>query len=274
MMVWSAWVTEPLQVGFFVRGLVAAVLVLVAGSMLGFGVLTRRSAYLGQGVSQSMLAGVALGSLAGITATPSAFLGAGVAAMMIAWLSRVKGLGPEAAVAVVSSAGLSIGVAVISADRSRGVNLTNLLFGNVLGVTWSDIALLSVATGVAVGSAALWGRKLALSASTPQVARAHGVAVRSLELGRVLTLSLVTAAAVQVVGVTLVVAALVLPAAVAALLTRTLGGAHIVAVGTAVLTGVLGLYVSYWMDIASGPAVVLAGSVLYAVTLAVTHKRR
>lgn len=271
-----SWFHEPLQAGFFVRGIVAAVLVMVGGAVLGFGVLTRRSAYLGQGVSQSMLAGVAAGATLGASPTLSAFAGALIAAVLISSLSKVKGLGPEAAVAIVSSAALSAGVALISADRTRAVNLNNLLFGNVLGVTWTEIITLTFAvTGACVFS--VWhGRRLALSAIAPSVAVAHGVNVRRLELARVVTLAMITAAAVQVVGVTLVVAALVLPAGVGAALTRTLGGAHLVAVGTAVITGVLGLYVSYWYDLASGPAVVLVGTLLYLLTLSAArvHSRQ
>jgi ABC-type Mn2+/Zn2+ transport system permease subunit len=259
--------TEPLELEFFVRGLIAAVLVLVGGAMLGFGVLTRRFAYLGQGVSQSMLAGVALGSMVGASPTIAAFGAAMLAAGLIAGLSRVSSLSIDAAIAVVSSASFSLGVAVISADRSRAVNLNNLLFGNVLGVTWVELAILAVAVLLASAFSVINGRKLALCAAAPQVAVAHGVHVRRLELFRLLTLALVTAAAVQVVGVTLVVAALVLPAAIGAALTRTLGGAHLVAVAAAVLCGVAGLYVSFWTDLPSGPAVVLTGTALYLVAV-------
>jgi ABC-type Mn2+/Zn2+ transport system permease subunit len=261
------FVTDPLELGFFVRGLIAAVFVMLGGALLGFGVLTRRSAFLGQGVSQSMLAGVALGAVFGIGSTLSAFAGAVLAAILIGSLSRVRGIGQEGAIAVVASAALSLGVAVVSADRTRSVNLTNLLFGNVLGVAWADIVMLAVAVGAAAVFSLGNGRRLALAAMTPQVAQAHGVDVRRLELARMTTLALVTAAAVQVVGVTLVVAALVLPAAMAAVTARTLGAAHSIAVGWGTVTAVLGLYVSYYFDLASGPAVVLTGTALYLLTL-------
>lgn len=268
------WVSDPLQLSFFVRALVAAVLVMAGGSVLGFGVLTRRYAYLGQGVSQSMLGGVAIGAGVGVGANVSAFVGAVTAAALIGLLGRVRGLGADAAVAVVASAALSVGVAVISADRSRAVNLNNLLFGNVLGVSWSEVALLAVAVGAAAVFSVTNGRRLALASLAPAVAVAHGVNVRRLELARLVTLALVTAASVQVVGVTLVVAALVLPAATAAAITRTLGGAHVAAAAAGVTSGVAGLYLSYWYDIPSGPAVVLTGTGLYLAVLAATSPSR
>jgi ABC-type Mn2+/Zn2+ transport system permease subunit len=270
----STLVTEPLQTGFFVRGLFAAVLVTVAGAMLGFGVLTRRHAYLGQGVSQSMVAGVALGSFAGISPTVAAFLAALVAAALISRLGGVAGLGADAAVAVVASASMSIGVAVISSDRSRALNLNNLLFGNVLGVTWNELVLLAVAVVAASIFTLTQARRLALAAICAPVASAHGIAVRRLELQRLVTLSLITAAAVQIVGVTLVVAALVVPAAAAALFTRTLGGAHLLAALFSVIVAVFGLYLSYWYDLASGPSVVLTATALYTVALFSSALRR
>jgi ABC-type Mn2+/Zn2+ transport system permease subunit len=265
---------EPLASGFFVRGLAAAVLVMIGGAALGFGVLTRRYAYLGQGVSQSMLAGIAVGATVGAGATISAFAAAVVAAALISLLGRVRGLGPDAAVAVVASAAMSVGVAIISADRTRAVNLNNLLFGNVLGVTWNEVVILSVAVVAASTFTFTQGRRLALASIAPSVALAHGVNVRRIEMYRLVTLALVTAAAVQIVGVTLVVAALVLPAATAAVFTRTLGTAHTAAVACGVVVAVAGLYLSYWRDLASGPSVVIAGTVLYAASLLVSSFRQ
>jgi manganese/iron transport system permease protein len=270
-MAFTIWFTEPLAYGFFTRGLFAAVLVLVGGAMLGFGVLTRRSAYLGQGISQAMLAGVAIGAYAGVGSTTAAFAAAVIAAAAVGALSRVGRLGLDASIAVVASALFSLGVAVISADRSRAVNLNNLLFGNVLGVSWADVGVLAATVTVAASFSVMFGRKLALAAAAPQVADAHGIDVRRIEMFRLLALAMITAASVQVVGVTLVVAALVLPAATGSVWSRTLGGAHVVAVTAACLTGTTGLFVSYWTDLASGPAVVLTGTVYYLVALAVSR---
>jgi ABC-type Mn2+/Zn2+ transport system permease subunit len=263
----TRWLTEPLSYSFFIRGILAAVLVLIGGAMLGFGVLVRRSAYLGQGISQSMLAGVAIGAYAGVASTIAAFTAAVIAAIAVKVLSRVGGIGLDASIAVVTSAFFSIGVALISADRSRAVNLNNLLFGNVLGVSWGDVIILAVIIFVTSFFTLLFGRKLALAAIAPQVAEAHGIDVKRIEMLHIITLAMVTAASVQVVGVTLVVAALVIPAAIGLLCSRTLGGIQIVAIIAASLIGVSGLFISYWSDLASGPAVVITGTVFYIITL-------
>ena len=270
----TSFITDPLTNSFFVRGIIAAVLVMAGGGILGFGVITRRYAYLGQGVSQSMLAGVALGTIVGVGSTIAAFIAAVTAAGLISRLGRVRGLGADASVAIVASAAMSVGVTVISADRSRAVNLNNLLFGNVLGVTWSEVAILGTAVVTASTFTLVQGRRLALASISPSVAQAHGINVRRLELMRLVTLSLVTAASVQIVGVTLVVAALVIPAAIASLFARTLGASHLVATWSGVLIAILGLYLSFWFDVASGPAVVMTGTALYAASLLGTGLRR
>jgi ABC-type Mn2+/Zn2+ transport system permease subunit len=255
---------EPLQLQFFQLGLLAAVLTLLAGAGVGFTVVLRRETYFGQGVGQAMIAGVAVGTFFELPAAAGSL----AAAAMIAVLARFRRVESDTAIAVVASSAFALGVAVISSDRERGVNITNVLFGNVLGVTVADVATLALAALAAWGLALLAVRRLTLISAAPRVAVAHGVAVARLELARTVTLAGVTAAAVQVVGVTLVVVALVLPAATAALVARTLLGFHAVAASAAVLVGVVGMYVSYWSDIASGPAIVLTAAAVFSATLA------
>lgn len=258
---------EPLSNTFFIRGMISAIFVMIGGAILGFGVITRRYSYLGQGVSQSMLAGVAVGSLVGASPTLSAFFAAIIAAILISQLGGVRGLGSDASVAIVASSAMSVGVIIISADRSRAVNLNNLLFGNILGVNWIEVVILGTSILVAIVFTLVQSRRLALCAISPVVAEAHGINVKRLEIIRLITLSLVTAAAVQIVGVTLVVAALVIPTAAASLMTRTLGSLHVLSSIFAVVLGVLGLYISYWFNLASGPSVVVTGTVLYIFVL-------
>lgn len=265
---------EPLSNTFFIRGMISAIFVMVGGAILGFGIITRRYSYLGQGVSQSMLAGVAVGTLVGASPTLAAFLAAILSSVLIAQLGRVRGLGSDASVAIVASSAMSIGVIIISSDRSRAVNLNNLLFGNILGVNWSEVLILGCSVMLAIIFTLAQSRRLALSAISPVVAEAHGINIKRLELIRLITLSLVTAAAVQIVGVTLVVAALVIPAATASLLARTLGSLHVISSIFAVLIGVLGLYISYWYDLASGPAVVVTGTILYGFILLIYNIRK
>lgn len=257
---WTSAVTDPLELRFFVLGLVASTLSLLAGAGVGFGVVLRRESYLGQGIGQAMIAGVACGSLIGAGLVASAFIGAILAVALISLISRARMLGSDAAIAIVSASALSLGVMVISSNREKSVNVTNILFGNVLGVDSTDVLLLFGAAILSWGFTLTFGRRLTLLACAPAVARAHKAVSFSLEAGRVLVVAVVIAASVQVVGVALVVVALVFPAVASSLLTRTLGTGHAAAAAISVCTAVTGMYISYWADIASGPAIVLAAA--------------
>ena len=267
------YITEPLEYGFFVRALVASLLVMLLGALAGPSVHARRQVYLGQGVSQSMLLGVAGASLAGM---PGVFAAAAAAALA-SWLVLVleKKLETDVAIATVGGTFLSLGVTVLSVRRDRAVNVSNLLFGNVLGVTWSDVLVLAVVV-ITTGSVfVVTARSLALLGVSREVARAHGVRVRWLEASQTLAVAFAVASFVQVAGTLLAICAIVLPTAIAQRQARTLGGVHAIAALSGCGCALAGLYVSYWTDVPSGPAItLLATLLLIAVTLTTTSPDR
>lgn len=269
-------VLEPFDYEFFPRALLAAILVLVLGALAGPGVLGRRQVYLGQGVSQAMLLGVALAAVSGVSspllvffaATGSALLAAG----LVAFLQRR--LEAEVSIAVTGSTMLALGVSVLSMQRDRAVNVSNLLFGNVLGVTWGDVLVLAVTSAIAGGFFVYAGRSLALLGVSREVAVAHGVRVRRLELLQTVMVAAAVASFVQVAGAILAVAALVLPTTIAHLRVRSLVGIHALGVFAAVFAAVLGLYVSYWSDVPSGPATVLVLTIVLGIGAVLPSRRR
>lgn len=269
-------VLEPLGYEFFPRALLASVLVLALGALAGPGVLARRQVYLGQGVSQAMLLGVTLAAVSGSSSPVLMFLSATGAALLAAASASFlqRRLETEVAIAVTGSVMLALGVSVLSMRRDRAVNISNLLFGNVLGVTWGDVLVLAVTALLAGGFFVTSARSLALLGVSRDVAIAHGVRVRRLELLQTVMVALSVASFVQVAGTLLTVVALVLPTTIAQLRVRSLTGIHVVGVVTAVLAAVLGLYVSYWEDVPSGPAIALVLAVFLAVSAALPSRRR
>jgi len=263
-------VLEPLGYGFFPRALLAAVLVLVLGALAGPGVLARRQVYLGQGVSQAMLLGVALVAASGTSSPLLTSVAASAAALLSAAVVSLlqRRLESETAIAVTGSAMLALGVSVLSMRRDRAVNVSNLLFGNVLGVTWGDVLVLAVTSCVAGGFFLAAARPLALLGVSRDVAIAHGLPVRRLEIGQTVVVAASVAAFVQVAGTILAVVALVLPASIAQLRARSLARIHMVAALAALCAAVVGIYVSYWSDVPSGPAIALVLTVLLGVALA------
>ena len=267
MTVWS-WLTEPFTFEFFGRALLAGLLVGVMCGALGVFVILRRMAYIGHGLSYGVLGGVALASLGGFDLYAGAAVAAAASGGLIDGVRRLRGLGADAAIAIVSTTLFAIGVAVISADRSRDLNLENLLFGNVLGVDRADLALVALAAAFAGVTLFAWYKPLVFATFDPEVARVQGVRLNATELVFNLLVGVVVIVSLRVVGVLLITAVLVLPAAVARLACRSFGSMLLTAAGVGAATSTTGLYVSYYADLASGPAIVLAAAAAFTLTAA------
>lgn len=257
-------IVEPLKLGFFVNGLLAAALAFSACALFGLPVLLRQEAYFAQGVGQSMIAGAALAAWVGFVSAPMAFASAVVAALLVGLVSKRAFVSASSATAIVSCAMLALGVALISADRERSVNVSNVLFGNVLGVSPGDLALLAACTAASALFVGIFGRRMFMGASSAMVASVHGERGRFLEQFRLVLLAVVVAASVQVVGVSLVVSALVFPVLIVAPYVRSLRAMLLLPPLVGATIGAVGMYVSYYMDLPSGPAMVLTATVAFA----------
>lgn len=263
---------DPFEFAFFGRALLAAVLVGALAGALGPFVVVRRLAYIGQGLSQSVLGGVGVALVLGAGLYPGAAAATAVAAFLI-HRARKLGVPADTAIGIVASTMFAAGVAFISANRDRSLNVTNLLFGNILGVNVGDLVL--VGSVAIVTGAVLAARYKQLLAAThnPIVAAAHGVPVRRIEPLFSVLLAIAVVTALQVLGVLLVAATLLLPAATASLLFRSFGKIVVASVGIGVVIGIAGLYFSYHANIASGPAIVLCGAALFVVAAAGAPRR-
>ncbi len=256
--------TDPFEFGFFGRGLLAVVLIGALAGALGPFVVVRRMAYIGQGLSQSVLGGVGIGLVYGVDMYWGAAVATAVAALLI-YAIRRQGLPVDTAIGIVASAMFALGVAVISANRDRSLNITNLLFGNVLGVSAGDLVIVGVVTVISGAVLIRFYKRLLSVTHNPSVAAAHGTRVLLVEIVFNLLLALVVVTALQVLGVLLVAATLLLPAATASMVTGSFGRLALLSIAIGVASGVVGLYLSYYHNIASGPAIVLVGAFAFAV---------
>ena len=265
-----SWLTDPFAFDFFPRALLAGALVGLMCGTLGVFVVLRRMSYIGHGLSQSVLGGVAVALLL----EQGVYVGAAgatlLAALAINWVGRRRGLHPDAAIGIVSTAMFAAGVVVISANRGLAVNLPNLLFGNVLGVGAGDIAVLAVVALLLAAALFVFYKPLVFATFDPAVASAHGVRAGAMELVFNVATAAVVVVSVRVVGVLLIAAAVVVPAAVGRLMTRSFGPLLATGAGVGVVTAVVGLFVSYHGNVASGPSIVLTGTVVFVVAALVT----
>lgn len=265
----SGWLLEPLQYGFFVRAVVAGVVIGAMCGALSTFVVLRRMSYIGHGLAHSVLGGVAVGVALGADLYVGAIAATVVSALLIDRVTRRPELHADAAIGIVTTAIFAIGVATLAVVPTR-VNVEALLFGNILGVDRLD---LTVAGVVGAGFAAMLltlHKRLVAVTFDPELAGVHGVRTGLIELVFSLSTAAVVVASVRVLGVLLIAAAVVIPAATARLLTRSVGSMLLLATVLGVVASVLGLYGSFHVDVPSGPAIVLVGAAIFAGVFIVT----
>ncbi len=265
----TEWVLLPLDYAFFTRALLAGVLVGAMSGALSTFVVLRRMSYIGHGLAHSVLGGVAVGLALGLDLYVGAIAATVLSALLIDAVARQRGLHADAAIGIVTTSIFAIGVAVLALVPTR-LNVEAVLFGNLLGVNRTDVA---VAGAVGLAFAALLlllFKSLVFTTFDTEVARVHGVRTGAMELTFSLITAAVVVASVRVLGVLLIAAAVVIPGATARLLTRSVGRMLVVSTLLGVAAAVLGLYLSFHLDVPSGPSIVLTGALAFTVVALVS----
>jgi ABC-type Mn2+/Zn2+ transport system permease subunit len=264
---------RPFDFEFFVNGVIVATLAGALCGLIGVYVVLKGMSYIGHGLSHAIFGGFAASALLGV----NFFLGAGAwgfaSAMMINGVTRRRAIGSDAAIGVITTASFAIGVALIKRYGSAGKNPDSLLFGQILGVSDSDVWLLAAVTLTAALVVFFLYRPLLFSTFDPEVAEVSGVATGRVDALLTLVLAASILATMTVLGVTLVAATLVIPAVVARMLTDSFGRMLILATLIGALCGFVGMNLSYHLDIPSGPMIVLTGSALFAAVFVATGRR-
>ncbi len=268
---------DPFQHAFMVRGLIAAVVAGGLCALVGTYVVLRGMAFFGDALAHSILPGLALGYLLGGGSRDTLFwwgLGAAIlAAMGIGALSRGGRLKEDTAIGILFAGAMALGVVLISTSRSYAVDLTHLLFGDVLGVGDGDLIRLGIFAGIVVAAVALFYKEFLLISFDPVLAITLRLPIRLFEDLLLILIAITVVAALQTVGVALMVAMLVTPAATAYLLAHRLPGMMALSVLLATLSAVVGLYASYYAGVASGAAIVLTATVIFLIVRGIVGVR-
>ncbi|HEX6423255.1 MAG TPA: metal ABC transporter permease [Acidimicrobiales bacterium] len=271
MTVQTIW--EPLQFEFFRHGLLVATVAGGLCGLVGTYVVLRRMSYLGHGLSHAVFGGAAAAAVLGV----DFFLGAGLwgiaAALAIGRVSRRRIIGSDAAIGVITTASFAFGLALFGLYGRARRSTDALLFGSVLGVDEVDIAIVA---GVTLATAAVvfaGYRSLLFATFDPEVADVSGLRVGRMDALLMVVLAVVILATIQVLGVVLVAAALVIPATVARMLTNSFARMLWLSTAVGAACGFAGMVASYHLDIASGAAIVLAGAIVFAAVFAATGSR-
>ena len=265
---------EPFGYAFFRNGIAVATLAGALCGLVGVYVVLRGMSYIGHGLSHAIFGGAVASYALGV----SFYLGAGVwglvSAVLILLVARRRSIGADAAIGVITSASFAVGAVIISVIGSFTRNFEAALFGNVLGVSTGDVMVVAAVTAVAGATVFLRYRQLLFTTFDPEVADVSGVSTARADVTLALLLTALITVCMSVLGVTLIAAMLVIPPVIGRLLTDSFHKMLWISVGVGTFCGFVGVYVSYYLDWASGPAVVLTAATLFVLAYAASAVRR
>lgn len=254
------FVLSPLAYSFMQRGMLAALMVGILCAVLGCYVVLRSMAFLGDAMAHAVLPGVAVAYLLGGNLLFGALGAAVVVALGIGFFSRKGAIKEDTAIGILFTAALALGIALISSIRTYAVDLSHILFGNVLGVSESDLWLTAGIGAAILVTTALAYKPFLVISFDPVLAATLRLPVEFLRSLMLVLLAFTIVISIQSVGVGLVAAMLVTPAATAYLLTRRLPSMMGIAALVGAFSSIVGLYASYYLNIASGAAIVLTAT--------------
>jgi ABC-type Mn2+/Zn2+ transport system permease subunit len=262
-----SFLLEPLQYEFMQRGMIAAVLVGIVCAVVGTYVVLRGMAFFGDALAHTILPGIAIGYLITSGARDTLFwwaLGTAiVAAIGIGAISKQAEIKEDTAIGIIFAGMFALGIALISTVRSYAVDLSHFLFGDVLGVSVQSLWLIIIFGVIVLLTIAAFYKEFLTLSFDPILAATLRLPVNLLNNLLLVMIAVTVAVSLQTVGVALMVAMLVTPAATAYLLTQRLPVMMGLAALFASLAGVIGLYLSYYLSIASGAAIVLTATTFF-----------
>ena len=263
-------VMDPLAYSFFVRALVASAIVGLVCATVGSYMVLRGLAFMGDALSHSAFPGVVVAYMIKVPFYFGASIAAVATALAIGWVTRQGKLRSDTAVGVLFAGMFALGVFLFSMIPNYVGDLFGFLFGEVLGIGLGDLISLAILGALVLGTLALLWKELLYATFDPLGAAASGLPVDRLDYLLLALIALTIVISLQSVGIILVVAMLVTPAATAQLISKSFGRLVAIAASIGVVCPIIGMYGSFWLNSASGATVVLVETALFFVVLAAT----
>ncbi|RUM96283.1 metal ABC transporter permease [Pseudaminobacter arsenicus] len=242
------------------QAFVIAVLVAVPMALLSCFLVLKGWSLMGDAISHAVLPGVVLAYIAGLPLATGAFAAGMVCALATGFLKENSRIKQDTVMGIVFSGMFGLGI-VLYTKIETDVHLDHILFGDMLGLTWGDVAQSGIIAAIVAGAIGIFRRDLLLHAFDPQHAQAIGLPVRLLHYGLLAILSLAIVGALKAVGIIIAIAMLIAPGAIAFLLTNRFERMLLAAVAIAVTASLLGVYLSFFIDSAPAPTIVLLMSI-------------
>jgi ABC-type Mn2+/Zn2+ transport system permease subunit len=259
------WLLDPLQYSFISRALIAALLVGILCPVLGTYVVLRGMAFFGDALAHTILPGVVIAFLLGWPLAVGAIVVGVLTALGIGVLTERGALKQDTAIGVIFVGMFALGIALLSASGNYTIDLAHFLFGNLLGVSETDLWVIAgLGAGVLLVLFLFYKEFLVISFD-PVLAVTLRLPTSFFQYLLLILIAITIVTALQVVGIALALALFITPAAAASLLTRRLPAMMIIAAGIGAFSGVVGLYASYYLNVASGAAVVLVATLIFVI---------
>ena len=264
----ASFLSEPLSYAFIQRGMLALILVGGINALVGCFVVVRGMAFFGDALSHAVLPGIAISYTAsGGYVGSNLFvggLGAGVvSALVIAWLTRNQELKEDSAIAIVFVTMFALGIAIVSTQGSYTADLTHILFGSINGISHNDLLTMAVMAAIVLVIIALLYKEFLVISFDLSLAHSLRLPVEVLRLTLLILIAVTIVVSLQAVGIALMLALLITPAATARLLVKRLH--HMIGIASliGIISGIVGFYASYYLDIPSGACIVLTLSAFF-----------
>ena len=266
------YIVGPFQYSFMVRALIVSVLVGVMCPVLGAYVITRGRAFMGDALAHSVLPGMVVAFLLGISPFLAA-LPAGIAiALLMGLVSRRTGISEDTSIGIVFAGMFALGLIMLSSAPHVGVDIEDLLLGQVLGVSRTDVYVSLGLTALVTAGLYAFHRQFVFTTFDPVGAAVIGIRTSVTEYALLALLALVIVIGIQAAGIVLVMAMLITPAATAYLLARRFAGVMMLGALIGALSAIAGLYLSFHADLPSGPAMALVATGIFALVAAVKKR--
>ncbi|HWB71512.1 MAG TPA: metal ABC transporter permease [Egibacteraceae bacterium] len=264
----------PFEFAFFRNGLVVATLAGALCGLVGVYIVLKGMSYIGHGLAHAIFGGFAASALLGVNVLLGAAVWGVASALLINRISRRRVIGSDAAIGVITTASFALGLALFAVFGGAGSgSFETLLFGSILGVAPEDVWAVAAVTLLAAAVVFFGYRRLLFATFDPEVADVSGVGTARVDALLALVMAGSILATMKVLGVTLIAAALVIPATVARMLTNSFARMLWLATGVGAVCGFVGMVASYHLDVQSGPAIVLVGAAWFGLVFAATGRR-
>lgn len=255
---------EPISYSFVLRGLTAGLLAAISCALLSAFVVWRGMAFVGDALAHAILPGIVVAYVIGFSLFLGALGAAALAVIGIGLISNQRRLREDTAIGIVFSGFFALGVLLMSRITTYQ-DLGHILFGNILGVTRSDLVLMAAVVVLTVGVLVLSYKEILVASFDPAHSVAIGLSPGLVRYILLFLLAMTTVVAIQTIGVVLVLSLLVTPAAAASVLSKRLRTIMILSVAMSLVATLIGFYLSYYSDVASGPAIVLTLTVFFVL---------